>query len=71
MHIYLNHLDQVNEQIGRENDLRPMPTLTINHPVPVNEIDVSDPHLFDRYSVEDFVITGYNPLPAIRMPVAV
>lgn len=70
-HIYLNHFDQVQEQLSREPELRPMPTLSINHPVPVAELDLSDPRIFEAYKSEDFIITGYNPHPAIKAPIAV
>ena len=58
-HIYLNHLDQVREQLSRAP--RPRPTLTIAR---------RPPTLFD-YAVGDFEFVGYDPHPAIRAPVAV
>lgn len=57
-HIYLNHFDQVREQLSREP--RPYPKL---------ELAPRD-SLFD-YQVEDFVFHGYDPHPAIKAPVAV
>ena len=59
VHIYSNHVDQVNQQLGREP--RPLPTMKINP-------EVKDLHAF-RY--EDFELVGYDPHPAIQAPVAV
>jgi thymidylate synthase len=58
-HIYDNHHEQVRLQLSREP--RPWPQLVIRRHAP---------SLFD-YSFEDFEITGYDPHPAIKAPVAV
>lgn len=57
-HIYDNHVEQVTEQLSREP--RPYPQLELT----------KASSLFD-YTFDDFIITGYDPHPAIKAPVAV
>ena len=58
-HIYLNHLDQVREQLGRAP--RSQPTMRINPAVQ---------DIFG-FRFEDFTLENYDPHPAIKAPVAV
>jgi thymidylate synthase len=58
-HLYLNHLEQVETQLGREP--RPLPTMRLNP-------DVKS--VFD-FKYDDFTLENYNPYPAIKAPVAV
>lgn len=58
-HIYLNHFDQVREQLSRTP--RTQPRMILN-----TEIK----SIFD-FRYEDFSLVDYNPWPAIKAPVAV
>ena len=58
-HLYLNHFDQVNEQLSR--DSYPLPNLIINDEIAT---------LFD-FLYEDFELRNYQHHPAIPAPVAV
>jgi thymidylate synthase len=58
-HIYLNHMDQVNEQLERSP--KPLPNMKIN------------PLVKDIFNFEydDFELVDYDPYPLIKAPVAV
>jgi thymidylate synthase len=58
-HLYLNHLDQAREQLSRAP--RALPVMRIN------------PNVKDilAFTYEDFTLENYDPLPAIKAPVAV
>ena len=58
-HIYVNHLDQIHEQLQR--DTRSLPTMLLNP-------EIRD--IFD-FRFEDFKLDGYDPHPAIKGVVAV
>ena len=58
-HIYLNHIDQVNEQLGRSPKK-----------LPIMKINPSIKDIFE-FKFEDFELINYNPDPLIKAPVAV
>jgi len=58
-HLYSNHMEQVDTQLVR--DVKPLPQLVIKR---------KPESIFD-YRFEDFEITGYDPHPGIKAPVAV
>ncbi|MCH9781213.1 MAG: thymidylate synthase [Betaproteobacteria bacterium] len=58
-HIYLNHEEQVTQQLSREP--KTLPIMTLN-----KSID----NIFD-FTFDDFSLEGYDPDPLIKAPVAV
>ena len=58
-HIYLNHVEQVKDQVQREP--LPAPTLWINPKV----TDI------EKFTMDDFRLDNYNPMPSIKAPMAV
>ena len=59
VHLYLNHIEQAEQQLQREP--RPLPKMTLNPAVR---------SIFD-FTYEDFTLSGYHPHSAIKAPVAV
>lgn len=61
VHIYNNHVEQVKLQLGRMDDVRAFPTLTIDAEV----------QKFGDLDLDSFILEGYDPHPAIKAQVAV
>lgn len=61
VHLYLNHLEQVDLQLSRKNDVRPMPTMKINPAV----------QNIEDFTINDFELVDYNPHEGIKAPIAV
>jgi len=59
LHLYTNHVEQARLQLTREP--RPLPKMALNPAV-------RDIHEFEY---DDFTLTGYDPHPSIRAPIAV
>ena len=57
-HLYLNHMEQVDEQLSREP--RALPTMRLNPEVK---------SVFD-FRYEDFTLEGYDPHPTIKAPMS-
>jgi thymidylate synthase len=59
VHLYLNHLEQAKQQLAREP--RPFPQMRL----------LRRPDGIDRYTIDDFEVSGYDPHPPIKADVAV
>lgn len=59
LHLYANHLEQARLQLSREP--RPLPTMALNPTIR----DIHD------FRFEDFTLSGYDPHPGIKAPIAV
>jgi thymidylate synthase len=58
-HLYLNHLEQTDEQLSRAP--RPLPIMKINPNI----------QNMEDFKYEDFELISYDPHPAIKAPVAI
>ena len=58
-HIYLDHVDQIKEQLSREP--RPLPKLWLNPEIK---------NIFD-FTIDDVKVLDYDPWPAIKGKVSV
>ena len=59
VHLYSNHFQQARQQLTREP--KPLPKMHL----------ASTPKSIDQFCFEDFQLTGYDPHPSIKAPVAV
>ena len=59
LHIYLNHLDQVKEQLSRPP--KPLPAIKFRRV----------PATLPEFMYEDVELVGYEPYPSIKAPIAV
>lgn len=60
-HIYLNHLEQVNELLSNDVSKYSLPSIRLNP-------DVKD---INNFKMSDFTLIDYNSYPAIKAPMAV
>ena len=58
-HLYLNHLEQANEQLARKP-----------YPLPVMKLNAAVKDIFD-FKYEDFTLENYQAHPGIKAPIAV
>ncbi len=59
VHLYSNHFEQAKQQLAREP--KPLPKMTL----------ATTPQSVDQFCYDDFQLTGYDPYPTIKAPVAV
>ena len=59
LHLYSNHIEQAKLQLTREP--RPLPVMTLNPSI----------HNIHDFKYEDCQLTGYEPHPSIKAPIAV
>ena len=59
VHLYENHIEQARLQLVREP--RPLPQITLN----------SEINCIDEFTIDDVVISNYDPHPRIAAPVAI
>ncbi len=60
-HLYLNHMEQVQAQLSRKDDIRPMPKMKINE----------EKKNLEDFTIDDFELVDYNPHDSIKAPIAV
>jgi thymidylate synthase len=58
-HLYLNHLEQANEQLARKP-----------YPLPAMKLNAAVEDIFD-FKYEDFTLENYQAHPGIKAPIAV
>lgn len=61
VHLYLNHIEQAKEQLSRRHDIRPLPHMKIAD---------GKENVWD-FTIDDFELVNYDPLPSIKAPIAV
>lgn len=61
-HIYLDHMDQINEQLSRDFSDRAFPKISLA----THKKDGTEIKTIDDFSEEDITLIGYNPLPVIK-----
>jgi thymidylate synthase len=59
LHLYLNHLEQVETQLARTP--KPLPRVRLN----------PDVKTLEAFQFEDFELLDYDPHPGIKAPIAV
>ena len=71
-HIYLNHIDQIKEQLSREPVRSPTLTISPNSSeANCRTVLETEKNSVSAYEISDFVLTNYKPYGAIKGSVAV